>query len=165
MLSKDRIRNFQLSERETYPVASGVHIFLGAAVGCDSSGYARPLIDGDKFLGFSFLDVDNSNGVAGAKKVGVKTRGRIVLDVPGAILATNERSPVYAISDNDFSFVSGTLIGYVSHHVLSEKVVVEFRTGLLFAAEYTVADQQDLSYLTSDSEPVTIDGDYIVATE
>jgi len=57
-LSADKPRDYQLGDREEYPVIAADIIYEGAAVGENGSGYARPLQAGDPFgqnagLGFA----------------------------------------------------------------------------------------------------------------
>lgn len=122
-------RSYQLGDLEEYPVIASDIIYEGSAVGENGSGYARPLVAADPFLGFCIENVDNSTGAAGDKLVKVKTRGKIVLTVTGASAITaNDRPAVYASDDNAFTLTStsNTKIGYVQRWVAGSQCVVEF---------------------------------------
>lgn len=121
-------RAFQVGEREDYPVIAADIIYEGSAVGENASGYARPLVAADKFLGFAMAKADNSAGVAGAINVEVKTKGRVVLDVATSAITSNDRPAVYASDDDTFTLVStgNSKIGYVSRWISGTSCVVEF---------------------------------------
>ena len=57
-----------------YPVAASAVIYQGAMLGL-ASGYARPLVAGDVFIGIAYEKIDNTGGSAGGKKVRVQVRG------------------------------------------------------------------------------------------
>jgi hypothetical protein len=127
-LAADSARDYQLGDREDYPVIAADTIFEGAAVGENASGYARPLAAGDAFLGFAERQADNSDGSAGDVNVTVKKRGSIVLSVTGATVASNDRVAVYASDDDTFTTTatSNSLVGYVSRWISGTQCVVEF---------------------------------------
>lgn len=128
-LSVDTPRAYQIGEREEYPVIAADIIYEGAAVGENASGYARPLVAADPFLGFAVSKVDNSAGAAGDKRVTVLTRGRVRLTVAGATAITaNDRPAVYASDDGTFTLTStsNSKIGYVSRWIASTDCIVEF---------------------------------------
>ena len=52
-LAADKSRHFSLGDIESYPTVADDIIYLGAAVGENAAGYARPLQAGDTFLGFA----------------------------------------------------------------------------------------------------------------
>lgn len=128
-LLADTPRAYQQGEIEQYPVVASDIIYEGAAVGENASGYARPLVALDPFLGFAVSKVDNSAGAAGDKDVEVKTRGRVRLTVAGATAITaNDRPAVYASDDGTFTLTStaNSKIGYVSRWIASTDCIVEF---------------------------------------
>lgn len=135
-LSANKNREFQLDDKEEYPVIAADIIFQNAAVGENGSGYARPLVAGDAFLGFAVAKADNAAGAAGAQAVQVRTRGRVRLTVAGATAVTaNDRAPVYASDDDTFTLTASTnsLIGYVSRWIASTDCIVEFDAALVKA--------------------------------
>lgn len=135
-LAADVQRAYQIGDNEDYPVIASDIIYQGAAVGENGSGYARPLVATDPFLGFAEEQVDNSAGAAGAKNVRVKTRGRVQLAISAIAITANDRPAVYASDDNTFTLTStsNSLIGYVSHWVSTGIAVVEFDAALVKAA-------------------------------
>lgn len=135
-LAADSPRDYQLGELEEYPVIAADIIYEGAAVGENASGYSRPLQAGDPFQGFADRKVDNSAGAAGAKRVVVKTRGRVKLNIASIAITANDRPAVYASDDDTFTLTAGSnsLIGYVSRWVSTGVAIVEFDAALAKAA-------------------------------
>ncbi|MCP3177298.1 cytoplasmic protein [Desulfuromonas sp. KJ2020] len=135
-LAQDTPRGYQLGEIEEYPVIASDIIYEGAAVGENGSGYARPLVAADPFLGFAERQADNSSGSAGDERVRVKTRGRVQLAISGLAITANDRPAVYASDDNTFTLTatSNSLIGYVSRWVSTGVAIVEFDAALAKAA-------------------------------
>lgn len=135
-LATDTARVYSLADVEEYPVVATDVIYEGAAVGENASGYSRPLVAGDPFQGFAEKQVDNSTGAAGAKRVRVKTRGRVTLSISGLAVTANDRPAVYASDDDTFTLTatSNSLIGYVSRWVSTGVGVVEFDAALVKAA-------------------------------
>ncbi len=128
-LAADKARAFELGTIEEYPMVAADIVFEGAAVGEDGSGYARPLVAADPFLGFAESNVDNSAGAAGAKNVRVRQKGKVQLSVAGATAITaNDRPIVYASDDDTFTLTStsNTAIGRVSRWISSGVAIVEF---------------------------------------
>ena len=127
-LSTDKPRDFQLGEIESYPVVANDIIYEGAAVGENGAGYARPLVGGDKFLGFAIEKIDNTGGDAGDKRIRVRTRGRAKLKVSSAAITDNDLAAVYANDDDTFEkgASGGSLIGYVSQYESAGVAVVDF---------------------------------------
>ena len=104
-ITKNVIRNFETqADTNSVAVAAGVHIFQGMLLGL-SSGYARPFQAGDKVLGFAKDEVDNSNGQAGDKKVDVKARGKVCLEI-ASLEQTSIGSDVVATDDDTFALGS-----------------------------------------------------------
>jgi len=127
-LTVDEPRDYQIADKEDYPVEAAATIFEGAAVGDNAAGYSRPLVAGDIFQGFAERKVDNSDGAAGDIAVRVHALGRVVVNVVGADITANARPAVYASDDNTFTLTAGanSLIGYVSRWVSGTSCVVEF---------------------------------------
>lgn len=127
-LAVDKPRAMELGERNDLPVIASDIIYEGAAVGLvDASGHARPLVGGDRFVGFAAAKCDNSAGAAAAKNVKVVQNGKVQLSVTGAVI-TDVGQPVYATDDDTFVFnpVGGTFIGLVTRFVSSGVVIVGF---------------------------------------
>ena len=141
-LGANKSRAYELGDAQEYPVVATDIIYEGSAVGENASGYARPLVAGDPFLGFAMRKADNSAGVAGAIGVEVKRRGQIQLPVAGATAVTaNDRPLVYASDDDTFTLTASTnsIIGRVSRWVSSGICVVEFDAALAAAEAARVA--------------------------
>jgi hypothetical protein len=135
-LAADKPRAYQLGDLEEYPVVATDIIYEGAAVGENGSGYARPLVAGDRFLGFAVAKADNSAGAAGDVRVQVRTCGRARLAIASIAITANDRPAVYASDDDTFTLTatSNSLVGYVSRWVETGVAFVEFDAGLVGAA-------------------------------
>lgn len=127
-LAANKPRDFELGERNMFPVIASDIIYEGAAVGLvPGTGHARPLAAGDSFGGFAVAKIDNSLGAAAAVNVEVYERGQIRLPVTGAVI-TDVRQPVYATDDDTFVFnpVGAVFVGFVKRFVSSGVVIVSF---------------------------------------
>lgn len=131
-LAVNKVRTYEggkdVIEENAIPVIASDIIYEGAAVGVvDASGHARPLAAGDRFAGFANAKADNSAGAAAAISVDVRTKGKILLPVTGAVI-TDKGQPIYASDDDTFSFIptGGSFVGLVHRFVSSGVVVVEF---------------------------------------
>lgn len=131
-LAANKLRDYQMGDKEEYPVIAADIIYQGAAVGENGSGYSRPLVAGDAFQGFAEAKADNSGGAAGAINVNVKKRGNIVLPISGIAITANDRPVVYASDDDTFTLTASTNspIGTVSRWVSTGVAVVEFDAAL-----------------------------------
>ena len=126
-LANDKPRPEQLGDQSDIPVIAADIIYEGAAVGMvQATGHARPLTTGDRFVGFAVSRCDNSLGAAAAKMVKVQTRGRIQLDVTGAV-STDLGQPVYASDDDTFVFTpTGIFVGFIDRFISAGKAIVAF---------------------------------------
>ncbi len=131
-LVNDANRVYELGDINQVPVKASAIIYQGAAVGGHSSGYARPIANGDKFLGFADEKIDNSGGGDGVKTVRVRKRGAILLDISGVALGDIGKS-VYATDDNTFtlSATNAVYIGQISRIDSSGVALVEFDVAVL----------------------------------
>lgn len=127
-LAVNKQRNYQIDFDGEYPVIAADIIYQGAAVGENASGYARPLVAGDPFLGFCEAIANNSAGAAGDITVQVKTKGIIMLPIAALAITANDRPLVYASDDDTFTLTatSNTLIGTVHRWVSTGVAMVEF---------------------------------------
>lgn len=116
-LSANTPRAAELGILNDLPVAAGVHIYEGAAVSVNASGFAKPLAAGEDFVGFADCEADNTSGSAGAIFVSVRHKGKVVLAVTGAA-AANVNDAVYASADDTFTLTatSNSLIGYLRRY-------------------------------------------------
>ena len=114
--------------------------YEGAMIGDNASGYGRPLVAGDVFLGHSLVQVDNSvtalqTGLAGAKEIRLRTgryRGAVTLT---GVLITDVSKEVYASNDNTLtlSAAGNSRVGVVIRYITTNKAIVEFQTNEPFA--------------------------------
>ncbi|MCK5541704.1 MAG: hypothetical protein KAI40_03355 [Desulfobacterales bacterium] len=121
-------RDFELGDRNEYPMIAADKIFEGALIGVGiGTGHARPLTSVDLFGGIAEEEADNSAGAAAAINVRTRKKGAVLLPVSGAAI-TDFGKPVYATDDNAFSFVKtgGVFVGFVRRWVSSGYVIVEF---------------------------------------
>jgi hypothetical protein len=127
-LAVDAPRTYELGDVNSFPVVTLDIIYEGAAVGLDSSGNARPLVAGDKFVGFAEHIADNSAGAAGAVRVRVRRFGLIRLPVTGVTALTDVGSLVYASDDNTFTLTESTnsLVGRIVRWDVSTTCYVAF---------------------------------------
>ena len=103
-LTKNReVDHYVDQELRTLQIAAAKHIFKGAIVGINSSGYAQPLVAGDAFAGIAYEGLDNSAGANGDQSVRVYTLGDFGMAVAGATVAHVGR-PVFASADDTLTF-------------------------------------------------------------
>ena len=105
-LARDEPRTYY-GPKETIPVpviAADI-IYEGAAIGDNASGYGRPLVAADPFMGFAFRKADNSTGAAGAINVEAVKRGYIRAYI-GSLTQANVDADVYMSDDNTFTLTS-----------------------------------------------------------
>lgn len=98
---------YELGEFNSFPVIASDIIYENAAVGDNGSGFARPLVAGDPFLGFAQERADNSTGAAGDKRVRVRDEGKRVLPIT-SLAITDRGKPVYASDDNTYTLTAST---------------------------------------------------------
>jgi hypothetical protein len=147
-LAADKARTYELGDHNHVGIIASDIVYEGAAVGDNASGYGRPLVAGDNFLGFAKEKVDNSSGSAGDKNIEMVVRGQIELTVSSAAI-TDVGRPIYASDDDTFTFTAAgnSFIGFVKRYVSSTKVLVAFdatdegRSQAPLTASFTVAAQ------------------------
>lgn len=126
----DNARPYELGDRNNIGIIAADIIYEGSAVGENGSGYARPLVAGDPFIGFAAAKVDNAAGAAGDKNVELITRGRVELPLTSPAI-TDVGAAVYASDDATFTLTQGanSFIGRivrVSSAVAAGKAIVAF---------------------------------------
>lgn len=127
-LATNKVRSYEIGERNDMPVIAADIIYEGAAVGIvKATGHVRPLNSADTFGGFATRQADNSAGAAAAILCNVVSEGEIELTVSGVTI-TDKRQPVYATDDDTFTMspVGGVFIGFVKRWVSSGVAVVDF---------------------------------------
>jgi len=105
-------------------------VFEGAMVGENASGYGRPLVAGDLFVGHSLVQVDNTSGLAGAKEIRLRTgryRGKATIS---GVLITDVGKEVFASDDDTYTLSSygNSRVGVVIRYVTTNTAIVEFQT-------------------------------------
>jgi len=126
--NKERRYNLTHMDFNELPSIGSDILYQGSAIGLvASTGYGRPLVAGDRFVGFADAKSDNSSGSSGDINVNVRSKGRIQLSVSGAVI-TDIGQPVYATDDDTFVFspVAASFIGFVHRFVSSGVVIVAF---------------------------------------
>ena len=102
-------RAYEINEDFLYgdiPLASGVVIHEGAALGTAASGFARPPQPSDKFIGFATMSAVNP-GSDGAEDVRARQKGVVILDVVGVVGEGDIEAPVYLVDDDTFTLADG----------------------------------------------------------
>lgn len=170
-LAADKVREILPGDLNDHPVIASDIIYGGAAVGLvKASGHTRPLVGGDRFLGFAQRQADNSLGAAAAINVRVIRAGRVQLPISGAVI-TDVGCHVWATDDDTFSFtgVGGSYVGRVTRFVSSGIVEVGFDVDNardpfegyiheLKSANYTLDAEDSGKVLWVDTDAVVITG-------
>ena len=136
-----------VGESADYALAAS-KVYMGSMVGLNSStGYARAFTIGDKFVGHSQDEIDNSAGSAGDRRVPVLNgKYRLQVSLSGvAITDAVRRAPVYAQDDATLSLRYGQSVGRVVKYVSSGVAIVEFDTE---ATEHILAENMLFSGFT-----------------
>lgn len=118
-------RIYELGDLADHKVKASSAMYEGSAIGL-TSGYARHLAAGDRFVGFCINDVaaQTSDGDA---VVRVRQRGDIVLTIT-SVAVTDIGKPVYASDGNAFTLTASTntAIGRVKRVYGTNLAVVTF---------------------------------------
>lgn len=124
-LSANTIRSYSIGQKNQLPVKASAVVYVGSAVG-SSSGYARALVAGDKFMGFA-LEKKTGGSADGDITIEVQSEGVIQVAVSSAAV-TDIGKRVYASDDGTFTFTQGSNspIGMVRRFVSSGQVEVDF---------------------------------------
>lgn len=127
-LAAEKPRPIELGTINELPVVADDIIYEGAAVGeSGTTGYVRPLVAADAFVGFAERTADNAGGAAGAARVRLRTRGLVQLPI-ASLAITDLGANVYASDDDTFTLTSegNSLIGTVHRWVETGVGVVKF---------------------------------------
>lgn len=168
-LAANKLRDYQLGEKNELPMIGSDVLYQGAAAGLvAATGLARPLTAGDRFIGFTEAKADNASGAASAINANLVKRGRIELPVSG-LLITDVGLPVYATDDDTFvlSPVGASFIGFVDRFVSSGVGIVAFDAlnfvdpyegwvHELKSANYTVDAEDSGKWIWVDTDGVVI---------
>lgn len=127
VLTEDKNRIYEEKSTNDLPIAATTTIWEGAAVGKNTSGYARGLVAGDQFIGFAVMRADNSGGTDGAKDVQVYDNGIIKADITGVSLDDVTKN-VYMSDDNTFTLTpdGNSWVGIVYRYVETDTAMVKF---------------------------------------
>lgn len=105
-LSNDVQRMFEKGDRNAFPLKAAAKCYQGAAIGIEiATGYARPLVAGDLFVGFAEENYDNTSGANGAIDVRVRDDEKVKLAISGLAI-TDLGKPVYASDDDTFTLTA-----------------------------------------------------------
>jgi hypothetical protein len=129
-LTMDEVRRFDYAADPDrhLPLAANAVVYEGAALGNNGSGYARPLVAGDPFMGFAYRAATGTS-VAGAVYCEARSKGQVLISVVGVTGVGNHDAYVYASDDGTFTLTEGSnsLIG----------VIVQFVSGTLCMVRFT----------------------------
>ena len=116
-------------ELRAFQLEAGKHIYRGALVGLAISGYARPLIAGDKFVGVAYEEMANDDGKDDDCCIRIYTLGDFGLPLAGATIADIGR-PVFASSDDAVTFVEGgnSYVGLMQDFVQDGEILLRLAT-------------------------------------
>ncbi|MCO6437849.1 MAG: hypothetical protein J5J06_12225 [Phycisphaerae bacterium] len=116
-------------ELRTLALADNVYVFRGALLGLSPTGYARPLVAGDRFVGLAYEETDNIGGAAGDLSVRVYTRGDFELPLPGATFPDIGR-PVFASADDTLTFAAAgnSCVGIVQDVLDAGEIILRLDT-------------------------------------
>ena len=108
-LTADReVEFFATQELIDVPVDDNVVIYKGALVGLNSStGFARPLVAGDLFIGVAYRKADNT--IAGHTAGGIRVRLHQAVDIVHTLTGisnSNVGATVYASADDTLTLTS-----------------------------------------------------------
>jgi len=119
-----------LGDRNSAPIIADDIVYEGAMVGDNASGYGRPLVAGDPFLGHNIEKVDNTGGAAGDKNITLRS-GRYRLKVTlTSVAITDVGKVVYASDDATLTLSQGgnSRVGVVVRYDTTNTCIVEFQT-------------------------------------
>lgn len=126
-LAANKPRAYEQGDRNDLDAIGTDIIYEGAAVGDNGTNAHRPLVAGDRFVGFATRKADNSAGAAGAVKVNLQTRGRIQLPITSFDVSDVGKA-VFASDDDTFTLTQSTNshIGKAVRFVATGSCIVEF---------------------------------------
>lgn len=171
-LANNAPRAYELGERNALPVIASDIIYEGAAVGLvGNTGHTRPLVAGDRFVGFAVAKADNAAGTAAAINVELVESGEIELTVSGVAI-TDFGQPVYATDDDTFTMspVGSSFVGFVKRYVSTGVAVVAFdaecyqdpwaaftvRESIAVDKTLDIEDNGKAFFVTADAKVVTL---------
>ena len=129
-LAANSPRTFEQGDHNDITLDTAATIYEGAAVGMIAgTGKGRPLVAGDRFVGFALYQarITASIGFPADSYVRVQTEGDVQLAITGLVI-TDIGQPVYASDDATFQMspVGGSFIGLVKRWVSNGVGVIHF---------------------------------------
>lgn len=128
-LAADKPRTLVTGDFNSVGIIADDIVYEGAMVGDNASGYGRPLVAADKFLGHALEKVDNTGGTAGAKNIRLRSgRYKMVSTITGVAI-TDVNKKVYASDDDTLTLTADTnsRVGTVIRYVKANTAIVEFQ--------------------------------------
>src|SRR6266496_3795555 len=125
--TEDKAIKKELGLQNELPVKASTKIYQGSAVGL-SSGYARPLVAGDLFVGFAEKQADNSAGANGAINVKLFDEGKVEKTIT-SVAVTDQGAPVFASDSDTYTLTAGSnsLVGVVQRVSGTDLAVIKFK--------------------------------------
>ncbi|HUU96166.1 MAG TPA: hypothetical protein VM487_10535, partial [Phycisphaerae bacterium] len=111
-----------------YQVGAGVHIFRDGFVGVDPAGYAKAFVPGDKLIGLSYKECDNTSGDAGDKAVRVRVLADFVHTLTG-VTDKNIGAPCFATDDATLALTGhpDAFVGTILHVTAANKCAIRLK--------------------------------------
>lgn len=167
--NKERRYNLTHLDFNELPAIGSDILYWGSAAGLvKGTGFVRPLVAGDRFVGFLDAKADNNAGASGDINANLRNRGRVLLSVSGAVI-TDVGLPIYATDDDTFVFspVGASFVGFVHRWVSAGVVIVSFDadgfrdpyagwTHSLKSANYTIDATDTGKWIWVDTDAVVI---------
>lgn len=117
-------------ELRSFQVASSVYVYKGSFVGLNSTGYVRPLLSGDAFVGIAYEEKNNNTGSEGDQSVRVYTLGDFGHTLTGATVGDIGR-PVFASEEDTLTFngAGNSYVGIVQDRIASNEIILRIDSG------------------------------------
>ena len=162
-LAADKPRIVEIGDYNDLPVIASDIIYEGAAVGDNGTNAHRPLVAGDRFVGFAEANVDSATGAAGAKNVRVRRNGRVQLPITSFDVSDVGKA-VFASDDDTFTLTQSTNshIGKAVRFVATGSVIVAFNADT--PPEGQLTELTDSSGGTASDTLAAIASTYVEAT-
>jgi len=130
--TKNNTVTYETALINEFGLAASEKVFNGTFIGDNGSGYARPLVAGDRFLGISQDYVDNSNGSAGDLNIKVRFDCFAVW-ILSSLAIDDVGKDVYATDDLTLTLTKGsnTRVGYVHRWKETGVGIIHFTDGSL----------------------------------
>ena len=133
-LTKNYVRDYEYEDNQAYikefAVATGIHIYQGAMVSLNASGYLTTSADTTdfKFVGLAVEEVDNSGGSDGDLTCKVKINTKTWIDHSGAAI-TDLGADFHASADDTLTDGAGSNTGRKDGRCIgyaTDKLLIDF---------------------------------------